>query len=1010
MSQSESTSTFVGYTILTESEELPFLLDSLSYYFGHPTRSKAKQNPKYREWLTTNKTHTPYSVYSFMKKHTTLTIETKILRTMTSSRTMYRVQNKFYKTIQKQHKNTPDKTGKTIGNETFGKKSTEVDQIECPSTIPNENSRTNATSVDFLEKDTNDSQKDNNQTPSTHTKVIDVIPPSHTKNDPKENDDDTMATPTETIKNKGTETSDHISPSINTMTNQMETDLDQEIASIVDLQTETHITDIAVVVDEIITQQLPKIIENIRTDLQTQFNTHYTEKFNTIDTSIKTLKDDLTTHHAKVLTLQTELANIVNDVGENHAKITQEITEIKEQLNTKFREKESTSTVHERLHTVQAQIDNLAKQQTTTGINDPFQQQEELKQLYRAYRERITRMDNRIAKMNYEDVDLNMDTLLVSKMNAFDTYYLQKSEEFKAQHKKLVSEIELMKKTQYVPPQSHLHQPQFVTDGTNNTTDATKNTTPSGSNTAPPFNNLPSHRNPYEQRSYEENVAGKMNTGTDPGTSTGPTTTNTGMNNHKQPTVPVPVPDPVHVQNSEQTFSQNKNTSTSSTYDVRTHNSFTENGKPTHGHNTYDNTATTTSYGAKLDNPYDKSSRVPSASKNSYSASQNQTKPLYDDSPPHFHVTRHPHNPYDKLINTEYLRKNIKISCSDDSTLLEFYIKLRLLIKKGGIYLKPLDELSVDVPIYEEKLGYTATDYMNQSNGLHTLLSNEEIIPIDYTKAQNCIQATSDTMNGFAALKSMLTTVHPKFTKTQPDNTPPLYSMYNDLHLYEQSIRTYYLKHFLYDGYQRPELHKTEQYLKGLDAPEYENAKQRLIVQMDNLKIFGGDLPEQYNITNISGTITNMDPYQHGSTTPTVNTMQRTNQTNRPRSYPQSKMKIRDNQNQRKQYTNNQCGACKLFGHRTNECRHVGKILAVMDLQRNNPKLCSKILNSHIQKNNPDKRMKIIQSLQTINAIPQHANFDDYMLTDIIDDTITHTVNLTDNVIPDEIAPENQQE
>ena len=202
MSQSEPTSTFVGYTILTENEELPFLLDSLSYYFGHPTRSKAKQNPKYREWLATNKTHTPYSVYLFMKKHTTLTIETKILRTMTSSRTMYRVQNKFFKTIQKQNKNSPDKTGKTIRKASFGKKSTEVDQIECPPTIPNENIRTNTTSVDFLEKDPNDQQKDNKQTPSTHAQVIDAIPSSHTKNDSKETDDDTMATPTETIGNK----------------------------------------------------------------------------------------------------------------------------------------------------------------------------------------------------------------------------------------------------------------------------------------------------------------------------------------------------------------------------------------------------------------------------------------------------------------------------------------------------------------------------------------------------------------------------------------------------------------------------------------------------------------------------------------------------------------------------------------------------------------------------------------------------------------------------------------
>ncbi len=868
--------------------------------------------------------------------------------------------------------------------------------VHLQHTIPNKKIRKNATPVDFVDKDHDDQQNDNKQTPSTQTPVIDGIPTSHTEPDSKENDDDTMATPTETVGNSGTGTyknSEHISPSINTMTNQMETDLDEEIASIADMQTESHITDIAVVVDEIITQQLPTIVNKIRTELHEDFTTHFNDKFTTINDSIKSLKDELTTHHNKVLVLQKELANLVRDVHENNTKMTTEITNLQTKLeNVHTTVPESHPTMQDRLDAVQQKLNNLVEQYESTGRNPPTQQQEELKQLYRSYRERIICMDNRIAKLNYEDIDLNMDTLLVSKMNAFDTYYLQKTEELETQHNKLVSDLKTMHRTQYVPTQVPQSQRKLGTDNTTNNNDDT-NTDP---NIDADSLHQSTHRNAPHVRSYQHNTR-KMSTGADQGT---------GMNN--APTqgtvpapVPVPVPVPVQTQKNERMFPETKNTSASSTYDVRTHNDPTPNDFYTYGQTTYDHTPYT--------NTYDAYNKPASTSNNSYSVPQNQNKPLYDDSPPHFHVTHHPHNPYNKMINTEYLRKHIKISCSDDSTLLEFYIKLRLLIKKGGIYLKPLDELSVDAQIYEEKMGYTTADYMNQSNGLHTLLSNEEIIPIEYTKAQNCIQATSDTMNGFAALKSMLTTVHPKFTKTQPDTTPPLYSMYNDLHLYEQSIRTYYLKHFLYDGYQRPELHKTEQYLKGLDAPEYENAKQRLIVQMDNLKIFGGDLPDQYNLTNISGTITNMDPYLHASTTPTVNTMQRSNHTNRPRSYQQGQTRSRETQNQLKQYTNTQCGACKLFGHRTNDCRHVGKILAVMDLQRTNPKLCSKILNSHIQKNNPDKRMKIIQSLQTINAIPQHANVDDYMLTDIIDDTITHTVNLTDNVIPDEIAPEDHQ-
>ena len=42
----------------------------------------------------------------------------------------------------------------------------------------------------------------------------------------------------------------------------------------------------------------------------------------------------------------------------------------------------------------------------------------------------------------------------------------------------------------------------------------------------------------------------------------------------------------------------------------------------------------------------------------------------------------------------EYLRKNINITCTEQNQILEFYIKLRLAVAKGGIYLRPIEDIT----------------------------------------------------------------------------------------------------------------------------------------------------------------------------------------------------------------------------------------------------------------------------------------------------------------------------
>ena len=345
----------------------------------------------------------------------------------------------------------------------------------------------------------------------------------------------------------------------------------------------------------------------------------------------------------------------------------------------------------------------------------------------------------------------------------------------------------------------------------------------------------------------------------------------------------------------------------------------------------------------------------------------------------------------DFRINSEYLRKNVKVSCSDDSNLLEFYMKLRISIQKGGIFLTNLENIKIDKPIYDIQQHMTSSDYEAQSHALFAILSNEDVIPTDYVHATNCITAMNETMNGFGALKNMLMTVHPSLTRTLPPKIPPTLSTHSDLHTYDQALRNFYLKNYLYTGFQHSDIEKSEQYVKSLDTSQYQNAKQRIITQIDNVKLYGGDMPHQFKLENISGTVLNMSEYQtNGTSTAQVNMLQRT-YNNQSRDNPQRQPK--PTTNRRTPYTKVQCGACKTFGHKAAECHLAGKVLAINQLQAKSPELCKQILASHIVKNKPDRRLAIIKQLQQAQFIDDSTEAEDYLLDEDMNNTIDVTLN-----------------
>ena len=209
-------------------------------------------------------------------------------------------------------------------------------------------------------------------------------------------------------------------------------------------------------------------------------------------------------------------------------------------------------------------------------------------------------------------------------------------------------------------------------------------------------------------------------------------------------------------------------------------------------------------------------------------------------------------------VRTDIIRKNVKLSCQDEQQLLDFYIKLRTSMIQAGIFLREINDITEDEDLYEERDGLTEADYRVQSNALYRFLCNEDIIPQEFTFAQNCIKSFLSTMDGFQTLKRMLVLVHPLLNNRRPPNEPPCYSNSGDLHLYGQALQNFYLLHEIYGRLKYTDLDKSKQFLDGLDGDEYNVEHTQLTVILDTVKLNNVDLQVKHQFTSLASTIMNM--------------------------------------------------------------------------------------------------------------------------------------------------------
>ena len=348
--------------------------------------------------------------------------------------------------------------------------------------------------------------------------------------------------------------------------------------------------------------------------------------------------------------------------------------------------------------------------------------------------------------------------------------------------------------------------------------------------------------------------------------------------------------------------------------------------------------------------------------------------------------------------NMDYLRKNVNITCSTQEQILEFYIKLRLAVSKGGIHIIPIEEITKDKSIAHKMDSMTSDDLQTQSNALFTLLSNETFIPKEFTMAQNCLLGYASNMDGFGALKAMLKLTHPILSRQRPSNIPPILSESTDIHSYEQGLRNYYLLHKLYNETEYSPLDKAKQFLQGVDDDRYSDAVARIQHQLDTVETLGVPLHEDYDIENIASTIINITgEYALTTSKAIVNTMNRgTPHNSQPRFdkkqdnvFPQWKSRPSNfRKSSPRNFAKTQCFACKQFGHAINQCTLLPKVLAIVQFHRRNSEKCEYILKQHIANNTVNSKRTFVRTLMNLDLLPSGDDSDSHLSHDIIVNTL----------------------
>ena len=74
-----------------------------------------------------------------------------------------------------------------------------------------------------------------------------------------------------------------------------------------------------------------------------------------------------------------------------------------------------------------------------------------------------------------------------------------------------------------------------------------------------------------------------------------------------------------------------------------------------------------------------------------------------------------------------------------------------------------------------------------------------------------------------------------------------------------------------------------------------------------------------------------------------------------------------------------QCNACKSYGHNVRNCRLIATHLAMNEFSKNNPTVCSRILENHITVNTEENKRTIVRTMQLTGVLDDEEDSDSYL-------------------------------
>ena len=194
-----------------------------------------------------------------------------------------------------------------------------------------------------------------------------------------------------------------------------------------------------------------------------------------------------------------------------------------------------------------------------------------------------------------------------------------------------------------------------------------------------------------------------------------------------------------------------------------------------------------------------------------------------------------------------------------------------------GVLITTIHDIQEDMSINETHKYLKPRDYEAQSQALFTIMDNIEIFPKEYVHARNSIKSESQHRNGFGALYSIASEVHPAMNGESVPNNPPTYSTCKDIYEYETKMRNYYSILFIKKNDDRSTLEKAQEFIKGLAVSPYSNAAANIQTQLtlyDNNKN-SMHFPQKYLLNKMTLTIRKLmknDPFCHDQGNAIVNT------------------------------------------------------------------------------------------------------------------------------------------